>query len=149
MTAAGVGPEVEYKGTVYHFQPVRIKEIGRFEAWLERGAWEKVFRAESWMPAAKSRELREETREDIDGQKLRFGSRRFASAQLSTAGLKEIALISLKAGEGNSAEIDGELIESLFENKPAEMASVLVAIGWLRAPEKKVDADKATGGSGS
>lgn len=132
MQAAGVGPELEYKGRVYQFQAIRVQEIGKFEAWLERQAWESVMRAEAWMPFAKYRELHEETRRDIAAQVYRYGGRRYAEASVSSPGLKQIALISLKAGEGNSPEIDGELIDNLLKEKPAEMRSVFAGIGWVR-----------------
>lgn len=143
MQAAGVGPEVEYKGKVYKFQPVRVKEIGRFEAWIVRGAWEEVARAETWMPPAMFTRMEDRTHDKVIGKALAYGSRAFRSAQVSDAGIKEMALISLKAGEDNAPEIDGELIVNLFKDKPAEMATVMVGIGWLRAVEKaKPDDDK-------
>lgn len=140
MQAAGVGPEVEYKGRVYQFQAVRVQEIAKFEAWLHRQAFETAIQAETWMPARHARELMDETRRDVTSQVYRFGGRRFNEASVSNPGLKQIALISLKAGEGNAPDIDGELIDAIFKAKPQEMRAALVAIGWVQAPEPASEA---------
>lgn len=131
MRAAGVGPQVSFGDQELTFAPFSPLLYGRFEAYLERRAWESVYRQEIWMPRAKYKELEKATRIDIAADVYAYGGEAFAKASVSMPGLKKALSLSLAEGTPSVAGDAERIVEEFTKAKKDQAESILVSIGWL------------------
>jgi hypothetical protein len=133
--AVGIGPEIEHKGTVYHFKPLTPVMIGQYEVWLERRACEAIMRQERWMPPAIYAEQMAGWRRDCAADIYAYGGDYFGKSSISLPGLRYATYLSIKAGADNSPEITEQVAAELLEEKRDQVLAALFTIRWLVKPE--------------
>ena len=126
----GAGPTLKYGDDTLTFSPVTPLLIGQFEAWLEDKGWAMIERyAKTHTPAEVERQERAH-RVDCNTDVYAYGSAAFNDASIRVSGLKQFALLSLKAANPGNATITPELVEKLFTEQPAELKRCIQETGW-------------------
>ena len=128
--AVGAGPTLTHAGVVWEFSPITPLIIGQFEAWLEDKGWAMIERyAKTHSPADVDRQ-QQAHRVDCNTDVYAYGSKAFNDASIRISGLKQFALLSLKAANPGNAEVTPGLVETLFKDEPVAMRRCIQATGW-------------------
>lgn len=121
--ALGVGPEFVYEGKAYRLKPLTLVHYAMFESWLERQAWEALKRARPTLSAQEHEDALSRVTKDIASGAYGYGGDAFAKAVHSLAGMKRLALLSLR---DEHPEVGEEFVDRLFEHQLSEITRLMV-----------------------
>jgi hypothetical protein len=123
--AAGVGHSLKFRGKSYELKPETPEMVGRFEVWIEDGAWSAAKRAAKRFKnrAEYDAYLREERR-DIASGTYSYGSEYYGRASRTMAGFRQRLYLALHAGDPDVTE---ELVAAMTDEKgdPAAFAEAV------------------------
>jgi hypothetical protein len=127
--AAGIGPDIEFRGKRYRLKEKTPEMVGLLEVWLQGRAWDALERNRGVWPQNVFDERQDRLMAAIAAGAYSWGSRAMATALSHPEGIKESMYLAMLAEDRS---ITRELVEEIFAE---EEAKALSALERVNAPD--------------